>query len=172
LNLFYWCGFGLGLVVLQTALAPVLSAGGTTPDLMLVAVVLVAIYWSGDEHLLFAAALGYVKDLYSGGVTGVSLLVFFLVAFFIKEEKQQLDFENPTLFAGVVVGATFLEGYLLFFLQSATLAWEVDWIPVFLVILKRAAYNLILALAVMMIWRSAVEKYRSAYGRKRHRGLI
>jgi rod shape-determining protein MreD len=172
LKFFYWCGFGLGLVVLQTSVAPVLSAFGTTPDLMLVAVVLVAIYWSGDDHLLFAAAMGYVKDLYSGGVTGVSLLVFFLVSFLVKEEKHRLDFENPTLFAGVVAGATFLEGYLLFFLQSAILAWEIAWVPVFLAILKKALYNLVLALAGMIILRAALERYRSAHSRKRHRELV
>jgi len=172
MNFMYWGGVGLGLIVLQTTMAPVLSAWGATPDFLLVAVIVAAIYWPGEEHLFFAVSLGYVKDLYSGGVTGISLLVFFLLAFFIKEEKQRLDFENPTLFAGVVVGATFLEGYLFFFIQNVTVVWEAAWLPLFLAILKKAVYNLILAMAVMTIRRAAVEKYRSTYGRRRHRKLI
>jgi cell shape-determining protein MreD len=139
-----WLLGGAALAGLQTGLASLTSVGGSSPDLLLVTVILAAVYGRGDGVLLVAPFLGYLKDLYAGGVVGDSFLAFFLLAWVITVERHRLDFDSY-LFDAVVVGGTLADGLLSLAFQDMTMAGVVNWIPALPSLVGRALYNLILA---------------------------
>ena len=168
----YWLGIVLSLVTIQTSLSTVWMVRGTVPDLLLVAVIMMAMNWPEDnEPLYFAAALGYLKDVYSGGVMGISLLVFFILAYLIRREKYRFDFGSPPMFILVVAGSTALEGGLAFMLHRLTVPWEVSWWPMATDIVSRVVYNLVLAGVAMFIYRLAADRYQ-VFSARRGRSRI
>jgi rod shape-determining protein MreD len=169
----YWLGTVLSLITLQTSLSPVWMIRGTVPDLLLVAVIMIAMHWpEDDEPLYFAAALGYLKDVYSGGVMGISLLVFFSLAYFIRREKHRFDFGSPPMFILVVAGSTVLEGGLAFMLHRLAVPWQVSWWLMAADIASRAVYNLGLAGVAVFVYRLAADRYQVFSARRGRSGIV
>lgn len=93
-------------VVLQTSVLPVHVANPFKPDLLLVAMVFIALRGSFASGACLAWSLGLIKDVFSGlylGLNGFSFLIIFLV---IKSISDLLYAESGELFVVTVSAAT------------------------------------------------------------------
>jgi rod shape-determining protein MreD len=93
-------------VILQTSVLPVHVAGSFKPDLLLVAMVFIALRGSFGSGAFLAWFLGLIKDVFSGlylGLNGFSFLIIFLV---IKSISDLLYAESGELFVVTVSAAT------------------------------------------------------------------
>lgn len=98
--------FIVGAVVLQASMLPVHLSAPFKPDLLLVAMVFIALRGSVGTGSLMAWGLGMLKDVFSGlylGLNAFSFLVIFLV---IKSISDLLYAESGELFVVTVSVAT------------------------------------------------------------------
>jgi len=133
----------IGLLVLQTTVAPHLAFLGVTPDLVLVAVIILAVLGQKEQAVLFAAAAALGQDLLGqGGYLATILKVAFTAV--IANFRDELGGDEYNLAAGLVALVTpfylLLELGALFFFHGREIS------PNF-VLLKLTAgtvYNLLL----------------------------
>jgi rod shape-determining protein MreD len=98
----------LGLALLgQTTLAGVSMAGGTRVNLVLVAVVYVALAFGAVTGLLAGTAGGLAQDALAGGIVGVGGLSKTVVGFMVGVLGAQFIVSQPLPRFVMFVGATF-----------------------------------------------------------------
>jgi rod shape-determining protein MreD len=98
----------LGLALLgQTTLAGVSMAGGTRVNLVLVAVVYVALAFGAVTGLLAGTAGGLAQDALAGGIVGVGGLSKTVVGFMVGVLGAQFIVAQPLPRFVMFVGATF-----------------------------------------------------------------
>lgn len=93
-------------VVLQTSVLPVHLAGPFKPDLLLVAMVYLALRSSSTSGALLAWGLGLIKDVFSGLYLGLNAFSFLLIFLVIKNISDLLYAESGELFVVTVSAAT------------------------------------------------------------------
>lgn len=93
-------------VVLQTSVLPVHLAGPFKPDLLLVAMVYLALRSSSTSGALLAWGLGLIKDVFSGLYLGLNAFSFLLIFLVIKSISDLLYAESGELFVVTVSAAT------------------------------------------------------------------
>lgn len=93
-------------VVLQTSVLPVHLAGHFKPDLLLVAMVYLALRSSSTSGALLAWGLGLIKDVFSGLYLGLNAFSFLLIFLVIKNISDLLYAESGELFVVTVSAAT------------------------------------------------------------------
>ncbi len=172
MNILRWGVLGLFLVAAQTSLTTVWRVWLIGPDLLVGTIILLAVYGESEDLFFFAPALGYVRDLYSAAVPGTSVLVFFLLVWFIRREKTRLDFDSYLL--GLVVTlATLFDGLASLTLQRLATEREMNWALMLLLIIGRAAYTLLLVEIARFLWKNFLERRLAAAhpGRRRFREL-
>lgn len=99
--------FGLVLaVVLQTSVLPVHLAGPFKPDLLLVAMVYLALRSPVAPGALLAWTLGLIKDVFSGLYLGLNAFSFLIIFLVIKSISDLLYAESGELFVVTVSAAT------------------------------------------------------------------
>ncbi len=165
-----WPAMILGLIIAQTTLASPFGRWSPAPDFLLVAVIILAVYAEGDAVFLVAPVLGYIKDVFSGGIVGESFLVFFLLAYFIREEKGLLDFDSYLLMVVTAVG-TLLDGVVSFFLVEMASGPTLDWWLIVRRVAGQAAVNLALAEIVRFAWKEFAAWRASRETRRRFKEL-
>ena len=90
---------------LQIGLAPYLRYRGAPPNLVLLAVVFIAMHAPRDAALLGAFCLGVLQDLVTQQPPGLFALSYGLVALFVTGAQQVVYREHPlTLFALALAG--------------------------------------------------------------------
>jgi rod shape-determining protein MreD len=98
----------LGLALLgQTTLAGVSMAGGTRVNLVLVAVIYVALAFGAVTGLLAGTAGGLAQDALAGGIVGVGGLSKTVVGFMVGVLGAQFIVSQPLPRFVMFVGATF-----------------------------------------------------------------
>lgn len=121
----------LSIVVAHTLLADLLSIGGVTPDLPLVAVVFIALRYGQIPGTLAGFATGLAFDILStgDGVMGLSALAKtvagFLAGYFYSETKAQQLLGGYEFI--VLVGATAVVHNVIYFvilLQGTDIGWS------------------------------------------------
>jgi len=95
-------------LLLQTTLAGVSMAGGTRVNLVLVAVIYVALAFGAAAGLLAGTAGGLAQDALAGGIVGVGGLSKTLVGFLVGVLGAQFIVSQPLPRFVMFVGATFL----------------------------------------------------------------
>jgi rod shape-determining protein MreD len=99
--------FGLVLaVVLQTSILPVHVLAPFKPDLLLVAMVFLALRGPAAQGALLAWTLGLLKDVFSGLYLGLNAFSFLLIFLVIKSISDLLYAESGELFVVTVSAAT------------------------------------------------------------------
>lgn len=99
--------FGLVLaVVLQTSILPFHVASPFKPDLLLVAMVYLALRSPAASGALLAWTLGLVKDVFSGLYLGLNAFSFLIIFLVIKSISDLLYAESGELFVVTVSVAT------------------------------------------------------------------
>ena len=103
-------GIGIGALVLQGALATVLSPPWC-PDLALLVLVGIGLRWQGLAGGLFLAALlGYATDLLSGSLLGQHALLYLFALVGTVVATRQLNLHGPLPLAFFAMGLTVLYG--------------------------------------------------------------
>jgi rod shape-determining protein MreD len=99
--------FGLVLaVVLQASILPVHVATPFKPDLLLVALVFLALRGPVVQGVILAWALGLIKDVFSGLYLGLNAFSFLIIFLVIKSISDLLYAESGELFVVTVCAAT------------------------------------------------------------------
>lgn len=99
--------FGLVLaVVLQTSVLPVHVADAFKPDLLLVAMVYLALRGPVASGALLVWILGLLKDIFSGLYLGLNAFSFLIIFIVIKNISDLLYAESGELFVVTVSAAT------------------------------------------------------------------
>jgi rod shape-determining protein MreD len=93
-------------VVLQTSILPVHLAGAFKPDLLLVAMVYLALRGPVVPGALLAWSLGLIKDVFSGLYLGLNAFSFLIIFLVIKSISDLLYAESGELFVVTVSAAT------------------------------------------------------------------
>jgi rod shape-determining protein MreD len=93
-------------VVLQTSVLPVHVAGSFKPDLLLVAMVYLALRGPVASGALLAWILGLIKDVFSGLYLGLNAFSFLIIFLVIKSISDLLYAESGELFVVTVSAAT------------------------------------------------------------------
>ena len=93
-------------VILQTSVLPVHMADSFKPDLLMVAMVYLALRSSVVPGALLAWILGLVKDVFSGLYLGLNAFSFLIIFLVIKSISDLLYAESGELFVVTVSAAT------------------------------------------------------------------
>ena len=93
-------------VVLQTSVLPVHVSGPFKPDLLLVAMVFMALRGPVIQGALLAWILGLIKDVFSGLYLGLNAFTFLVIFLVIKNISDLLYAESGELFVVTVSVAT------------------------------------------------------------------
>ena len=93
-------------VVLQTSVLPVHLSSPFKPDLLLIAMVFVALRGSLGTGALLAWGLGMIKDVFSGLYLGLNAFSFLIIFLVIKSISDLLYAESGELFVVTVSAAT------------------------------------------------------------------
>ena len=93
-------------VVLQTSVLPVHVAGPFKPDLLLVAMVYLALRSPVVSGAFLAWTLGLIKDVFSGIYLGLNAFSFLIIFLVIKSISDLLYAESGELFVVTVSAAT------------------------------------------------------------------
>jgi len=93
-------------VVLQTSVLPIHVATPFKPDLLLVAMVYLALRGTSASGALLAWFLGLVKDVFSGLYLGLNAFSFLIIFLVIKSISDLLYAESSELFVVTVTAAS------------------------------------------------------------------
>ncbi len=104
-------GLGVAAIVLQGALATVVSPPWC-PDLALLVLVGIGLRWRGlARGLLLAALLGYSRDLLSGSLLGEHALLYLFTFTGTVVATRQLNLRGSWPLAGFAAGLTVFYGF-------------------------------------------------------------
>jgi rod shape-determining protein MreD len=95
-----------GAVVLQTSVLPFYLYSPFKPDLLLIAMVYIALRASLVSGALTAWSLGLIKDVFSGLYLGLNAFSFLIIFLVIKSISDLLYAESGELFVVTVSAAT------------------------------------------------------------------
>jgi len=99
--------FGLVLaLVIQTSILPVHVVAPFKPDLLLVAMVFLALRGPAVQGALLAWTLGLIKDVFSGLYLGLNAFTFLIIFLVIQSISDLLYAESGELFVVTVGAAT------------------------------------------------------------------
>jgi|SRR6185369_8525458 len=93
-------------VVVETSVLPIHMASSFKPDLLLIAMVYLALRGSIESSALLAWLLGLVKDVFSGLYLGLNAFTFLFIFLVIKSISDLLYAESSELFVVTVSAAT------------------------------------------------------------------
>ena len=106
----------LGSVVLACALFILQTSGGSSgllgvhADLVLLFVLATGMRRGETAGALWGVGLGYLADVFSAGLPGVTILTLGLLGFAAGSLREQLDCDNPNTQAIVAALATLVQG--------------------------------------------------------------
>jgi rod shape-determining protein MreD len=93
-------------VVVEISVLPIHLAGPFKPDLLLIAMVFLALRGSLETGAFMAWFLGIIKDVFSGLYLGLNAFTFLLIFLVIKSVTDLLYAESSELFVVTVSAAT------------------------------------------------------------------
>ena len=142
-----------GVVIESTLLAP-LRLGGVRPDVLVIAVIAVAMACGPITGSVFGFAAGLVSDLQFAAPVGVSALVYTVIGFGMGAARMYLAGSRTWVHLLVAAGASLVSVWLsgvvlrVFDLSSwAFLARSGPWIALYNLLLTPLVYPLVRALA-------------------------
>lgn len=153
MKILFYTGIGITALWLQLTVVPLVELGGNKPNLPLITVLVMGIYWLEPWVFIYGALCGLALDVFSHGVLGIYALSYFGVSFLSRYAGISI-YDNNILFGSLAVaGLSFVEG-----LASVTLFQTLDagipwWRWVFLHALPGAIYNGLAAPLVFLAFK-------------------
>jgi rod shape-determining protein MreD len=152
-----------GALVLQTTLSGLLIGGTIAVNLVLVAVVYLALAYGAATGLLAGAIAGLAQDALAGGVVGVGGMAKTLIGFFVGVLSAQFNLSSTVPRLVMFVTATFVHELVVAGLQ--TVVGGRHFALQFSAMLIQALVNSLIGVAAFMI----VEQSPGAMQRRRMR---
>ena len=140
-----------GGTLIQSTVVPVLGIGGIVPDLPLVLVVLLALRRGPETGCAVGFTLGLLQDAIVGGPLGLQALSKAVVGFMTGDLPRWWLITNPLVPVAAVVVATVADGALRFAVLQLFHYPAAFGELLGAVILPQAAYNGVLAAAVVAV---------------------
>jgi rod shape-determining protein MreD len=137
--------------LVQSTVAPVLGIGGVVPDVPVVLVVLLALRRGPEVGCLTGFVLGLVQDAVVGGPLGLQALSKAVIGFVAGDLPRWCLVTNPLVPVTAAVLATVLDGALRFAVLQLFHYPAAFGELLGSVILPQAAYNGLLAAAVLAV---------------------
>lgn len=100
-------------LALQIGLAPYIAYRGAAPNLVLLAVVFIAVHAPRDAALLGCFALGFLQDLVTLQQPGLYALSYGLVAMFVVSTQQVVYKEHPLTHFSLALAAGLMTAVVL-----------------------------------------------------------
>jgi rod shape-determining protein MreD len=100
-------------LALQIGLAPYIAYRGAAPNLVLLAVVFIAVHAPRDAALLGCFALGFLQDLVTLQQPGLFALSYGLVAMFVVSTQQVVYKEHPLTHFSLAMAAGLISAVVL-----------------------------------------------------------
>ncbi len=119
-------GIGIGTLWLQLTVAPYGAVFGIKPNLMLLAVLLLALRRQEPWLFLYAAPAGLALDVFSHGLVGVYGISFFLVSLLALYAAKAVYENNLWFTVGAVTALSLAEGIIaitIFEMLDQTTPW-------------------------------------------------
>jgi rod shape-determining protein MreD len=104
------------LVILQSTTLDYLKLFNTKPDLVLIAIVLIALSLKFKWVMLFSYLAGFIKDTLATQTIGLNTLVLPLIGFLVFRLSKKIDIDSDFMKSALIFMATFLENLLIWFL--------------------------------------------------------
>lgn len=92
---------GLLVIFIETFFTNYIGAGFSV-DFLLIFTVLISLYLDKNESLITVGILGLISDLISGGMVGITALLFLAISYFINNVKKSL-FKDSRLIVCIIV---------------------------------------------------------------------
>jgi rod shape-determining protein MreD len=103
---------GVGSLWLQLTVVPYAAISGLKPNLMLLAVLLLALRWQEPWLFVYAAIVGLALDVFSHGIVGVYAVSYFLVSLLALYAGRSVYENNLWFTMGAVAGLSLAEGVI------------------------------------------------------------
>lgn len=160
MKILLYLGIGISSVWLQLTVAPLLEVWGTKPNLVLVGMLAMGIFWMEPWLFIYAALAGLALDVFSHGILGIYGLSFFCVSFLARIAGASI-YENNMLFAllsvfGLSLGEGMISLALLNILDSSV-PW---WFWLFTQVVPNAVYNTLVAPVLFMGFMGIAKKVK------------
>ena len=138
-----------GAIVLQRAVTPAIEIGGIGPDLPLLLVLHLSL--AGQPGSIFFAQwlAGAIRDVYGGGVFGLSAVTFPIVGWIVARLGADLYARHPF----TQVGLTFLAGLQVELVFSVVLFLRASHLDLFALFLHGLGTALYTGLAAIVVFR-------------------
>lgn len=150
---------GVLLTLIQIFFGQLLSINGVVPNLPLILLVFLALYYGGREPLWLALILGIIKDLYYYGHLGITAIIYVLIIYVICYNRHYFFNENLNI--------------ILIFVALSTIAVEAYFFTVsfvfidkftnfsFVLLLIRLTYNSVISILFYVLskfdWKKVVQ---------------
>ena len=111
----YFILFGLmivSVIVIQTTFVYTLSIYGIYPDLILILTIYFAFKSEENKGVIIGASLGLLQDILSSGLLGLNFFTKGLIAFLIKDIRNNIAIDYPVSQITIIFSSAFLEGIL------------------------------------------------------------
>jgi rod shape-determining protein MreD len=152
-TIFIWIGVFFGAFILQTTLVPSLAIFGVKPDLLMLALFMVAIKTGVMPAIFIGFLIGLSQDLYSPSILGQSALAKTLAGFFASLFNDKVMRLDPVLLGIILVLTFFVNDLALYAVQVVKSGGNLGTVAkeIFGPTLPRALYTLIFA-AIPILW--------------------
>lgn len=158
--------FGIGGILVQTALAPLLLKGNLAPELLLILVIHLGLYQQGFGGGLTAYALGLLQDSFAGTCLGLYGLIFLTLYLILRGLAERLNTESPVLLFFMVMCGTLLQAFMLVFLLAFLADAGPTWINILGILPLQLVVNLASAWLLLNILHLLRKNKRVRIGAK------
>lgn len=113
---------GLATIVAQTTILRLPVFQGVFYDLVIPLVIFVRLYWTWTASSLLALSLGFVMDLFSGGVFGLYMTLYLWISLLVPGVSNYFNVRGTACRSAMM--ALGVLGQNLLFLVSTALPWK------------------------------------------------
>ena len=139
------------VIPIQIVLLDRLSIAGVRPDLALVAVCLIGLYWGEVEAMLAGLALGFAQDLFSGGALWGNLCLKPILGLMAGLASRNLVNLSWVFALVLMLGLSLFSGSVMYLLKSFTGPEASFFLAARGIILPQACYDAVFGLAALKL---------------------
>jgi rod shape-determining protein MreD len=152
-SIFIWFGVFLGAFILQTTLVPSLAIFGVKPDLLMLALFLLAIKTGVMPAIFIGFIIGLSQDLYSPSILGQSALAKTLAGFFASLFNEKLMRLDPVILGIILILTFFVNDLAVYAVQVVKSGGSLGAVAkeIFGPTFPRALYTLVFAV-IPILW--------------------
>jgi len=117
-DFFLFLVLGIAFLILESTVLATSALQGLRYDLLIPLIIFVALYHSIRVGLPLCIVFGFFMDVFSGGVFGLFLSIYFWLFCFVKAILCFLDLQNSFLEVILVVAGVLIENLIVIFSTS------------------------------------------------------